>query len=184
MNTLEKALMQSNVAAAYLSTGEIAGICNEHDLNFTQVMEAYQQGSTVVTVALLGEANGWPAEHVKLARSVFKIPPPSSVVICVRDPDYENTFERFGAPVSIFDIDLGIAAPEEYDADWIESHMQDVERLMRWNFEPAAVRLAELVISNTECTGHWRVINNGPKRVVVIEHDGNTCSLHEATDDN
>lgn len=175
MNSVEKALMQS----AFLTTGEIAGVCNEHDLDFTQVLEAYQRGSSIAAVALLGEAGGWPAEHVELARKQYKIPPPKSIVICVRDPDYENTFERFGDPVSIIDIDLGKSAPEEYDADWIEGYLEEADRLLRWKFDDAAENLVMTVITNSECTGHYRQIDG---RAVIIHE--NTCSLHEVHEAN
>lgn len=55
----------------------------------------------------------------------------ASVVICIRDPDYENEFVTFG-DVRVLDIDLGRSSLND-DDEWYEfreSHMEEANKLI------------------------------------------------------
>jgi len=58
----------------------------------------------------------------------------TTIVLCVRDPDFSNeftTFEGSEPGVEIFDIDLGRSDLSDHDeyTSWRESHMESVAKL-------------------------------------------------------
>lgn len=70
-----------------------------------------------------------------------------SVVIVVRDPDYENTYRTFGAPVRTVDVDLGrsdLSNPEEY-VEWAESMREEVASLKFADWHDAAAELENII---------------------------------------
>lgn len=73
-----------------------------------------------------------------------------TIVVCVRDPDWDNAYEVFPGDepgVEIFDVDLGRAdlSDENEFADWYFSHMEDVERLRKGGHAAAADHYAEVI---------------------------------------
>lgn len=68
------------------------------------------------------------------------------LVICIRDPDYDNEFMVFGE-ANIYDIDLGrsnLRDPEEY-AMWAESHGESADQLEAEGNIEAANFIREIV---------------------------------------
>src|SRR3954468_2838443 len=82
------------------------------------------------------------------------VEPGVTVVICVRDPDWDNAYETFPGDepgVSIFDVDLGrsdLNAEDEL-ADWKESHGIEIARL-RAGGHTAAADHYQSILDNVE----------------------------------
>jgi hypothetical protein len=71
------------------------------------------------------------------------VDPGVTVIVCVRDPDWDNAFEVFPGDqpgVEIFDIDLGRSdlTHEDELADWKASHGIEIERLRAGGHTAAA----------------------------------------------
>jgi hypothetical protein len=82
------------------------------------------------------------------------VEPGVTVVVCVRDPDWDNAYEVFPGDepgVSIFDVDLGrsdLNAEDEL-ADWKESHGIEIARL-RAGGHTAAADHYQSILDNVE----------------------------------
>jgi hypothetical protein len=71
------------------------------------------------------------------------VEPGLTIVVCVRDPDWDNAYEVFPGDqpgVSIFDIDLGRADLSEHSefVDWFTSHKGEVDALRAGGHTAAA----------------------------------------------
>lgn len=69
-----------------------------------------------------------------------------AIVICVRDPDWENAFTIIGN-AKVYDIDLGRSDLSDRDerAEWLESHEHEITELHRLGFPEAAAHYQEII---------------------------------------
>lgn len=84
--------------------------------------------------------------------------PHPPIILCVRDPDYDNEFHVFGGPIDIIDIDLGRSDLRE-DGDlleWAISHLEIADEVRKTNATAADAYIeiiANKVDHETDRTG-------------------------------
>lgn len=103
-----------------------------------------------------------------------------TIVLVVRDPDYDNSYTVFGPEPQIIDIDLGrsdLSATDEFDG-WFSSHMDTVAEL-RAEGEDAAADAYEQILRDAAPDGWFpgygevesALIELAVGQLILIERD-------------